>query len=34
VLLLAAFAVLLFWLIAVAERRLLPWSVQPRGSAP
>jgi putative hydroxymethylpyrimidine transport system permease protein len=34
VLLLAAFAVLLFWLIAVAERRLLPWSVRTRGTAP
>jgi ABC-type nitrate/sulfonate/bicarbonate transport system permease component len=34
VLLLAAFAVLLFWLIAVAERRLLPWSHHARGTAP
>jgi putative hydroxymethylpyrimidine transport system permease protein len=34
VLLLCAFAVLLFWLLALAERRLLPWSVQPRGTAP
>jgi ABC-type nitrate/sulfonate/bicarbonate transport system permease component len=34
VLLLAAFAVALFWLLAVAERRLLPWSHQPRGTAP
>jgi putative hydroxymethylpyrimidine transport system permease protein len=34
VLLLAVFAVLLFALLALAERRLLPWSVQPRGTAP
>ena len=34
VLLLCAFAVLLFWLLALAERRLVPWSVQPRGTAP
>jgi ABC-type nitrate/sulfonate/bicarbonate transport system permease component len=34
VLLLAGFAVLLFWLIAVAERVLLPWSVRTRGTAP
>jgi ABC-type nitrate/sulfonate/bicarbonate transport system permease component len=33
VLLLAAFAVLMFWLIAVAERRLLPWSDRTRGTA-
>jgi NitT/TauT family transport system permease protein/putative hydroxymethylpyrimidine transport system permease protein len=31
---LAAFAVLLFWLLAVAERRLLPWSAQQRGTTP
>jgi putative hydroxymethylpyrimidine transport system permease protein len=31
---LAAFAVLLFWLLALAERRLLPWSAQQRGTAP
>jgi putative hydroxymethylpyrimidine transport system permease protein len=34
VLVLAAFAVLLFWLLGLAERRLLPWSHQPRGTAP
>jgi ABC-type nitrate/sulfonate/bicarbonate transport system permease component len=34
VLLLCAFAVLLFWLLALAERRLVPWSVQQRGTAP
>jgi ABC-type nitrate/sulfonate/bicarbonate transport system permease component len=34
VLLLAAFAVLLFWLLGLAERRLLPWSHQPRGTTP
>ena len=34
VLVLSAFAVLLFWLLALAERRLLPWSQQPRGTAP
>jgi putative hydroxymethylpyrimidine transport system permease protein len=34
VLLLCSFAVLLFWLLALAERRLVPWSVQPRGTAP
>jgi ABC-type nitrate/sulfonate/bicarbonate transport system permease component len=34
VFLLAAFAVLLFCLLALAERRLLPWSHQPRGTAP
>jgi ABC-type nitrate/sulfonate/bicarbonate transport system permease component len=34
VLLLAAFAVLLFGLLVLAERRLLPWTVQPRGTAP
>jgi putative hydroxymethylpyrimidine transport system permease protein len=34
VLLLAAFALLLFWLLALAERRLLPWSVRSRGTAP
>jgi ABC-type nitrate/sulfonate/bicarbonate transport system permease component len=33
VLVLCAFAVLLFSLLALAERRLLPWSVQPRGTA-
>ncbi len=33
VLVLSAFAVLLFWLLALAERRLLPWSHQPRGTA-
>ncbi|HTN23227.1 MAG TPA: ABC transporter permease [Solirubrobacteraceae bacterium] len=31
---LSSFAVLLFWLLALAERRLLPWSRQPRGTAP
>ena len=31
---LCAFAVLLFSLLALAERRLLPWSAQPRGTAP
>jgi ABC-type nitrate/sulfonate/bicarbonate transport system permease component len=34
VLLLCSFAVLLFGLLALAERRLVPWSVQPRGTAP
>ena len=34
VLLLSAFAVLLFGLLTLAERRLLPWTVQPRGTAP
>jgi putative hydroxymethylpyrimidine transport system permease protein len=34
VLVLCAFAVLLFALLALAERRLLPWSAQPRGTAP
>jgi putative hydroxymethylpyrimidine transport system permease protein len=34
VLVLSAFAVALFALLAVAERRLLPWTVQPRGTAP
>jgi ABC-type nitrate/sulfonate/bicarbonate transport system permease component len=34
VLVLSAFAVLLFWLLALAERRLLPWSHQPRGTTP
>ena len=34
VLVLAGFAVALFGLLAVAERRLLPWSHQPRGTAP
>ncbi len=34
VLLLSAFAVLMFGLLAFAERRLLPWSHQPRGTAP
>lgn len=34
VLVLCAFAVLLFGLLTLAERRLLPWSVQPRGTAP
>jgi ABC-type nitrate/sulfonate/bicarbonate transport system permease component len=34
VLVLCAFAVLLFSLLALAERRLLPWSTQPRGTAP
>jgi ABC-type nitrate/sulfonate/bicarbonate transport system permease component len=34
VLVLSAFAVLLFWLLALAERRLLPWSHQERGTAP
>jgi putative hydroxymethylpyrimidine transport system permease protein len=33
VLLLSAFAVALFALLSVAERRLLPWTVQPRGTA-
>jgi putative hydroxymethylpyrimidine transport system permease protein len=31
---LSGFAVLLFWLLGLAERRLLPWSHQPRGTAP
>ncbi|HUR87248.1 MAG TPA: ABC transporter permease [Solirubrobacteraceae bacterium] len=34
VLVLSAFAVLMFGLLAFAERRLLPWSHQPRGTAP
>ena len=34
VLVLAGFAVLLFWLLAIAERRLLPWCHQSRGTAP
>jgi ABC-type nitrate/sulfonate/bicarbonate transport system permease component len=34
VLVLCAFAVLLFALLALAERRLLPWSAQSRGTAP
>jgi ABC-type nitrate/sulfonate/bicarbonate transport system permease component len=34
VLVLSAFAVGLFALLALAERRLLPWSHQPRGTAP
>jgi putative hydroxymethylpyrimidine transport system permease protein len=34
VLVLGAFALLLFSLLALAERRLLPWSAQPRGTAP
>ena len=33
VLILAAFSVLLFALLALAERRLLPWAHQPRGTA-
>jgi putative hydroxymethylpyrimidine transport system permease protein len=33
VLVLSAFAVTLFGLLAVAERRLLPWTVRPRGTA-
>jgi putative hydroxymethylpyrimidine transport system permease protein len=34
VLILSAFAAALFGLLAVAERRLLPWAHQPRGTAP
>jgi ABC-type nitrate/sulfonate/bicarbonate transport system permease component len=34
VVVLSGFAVLLFWLLGRAERRLLPWSQQPRGTAP
>jgi ABC-type nitrate/sulfonate/bicarbonate transport system permease component len=34
VLILSAFAVALFGLLALAERRLLPWAHQPRGTAP
>ncbi|MGH2944171.1 MAG: ABC transporter permease, partial [Solirubrobacteraceae bacterium] len=34
VLILSAFAVALFGLLALAERRLLPWVHQPRGTAP
>ena len=34
VLILSAFAVALFGLLALAERRLLPWARQPRGTAP
>ncbi len=34
VLVLTAFSVLLFALLALAERRLLPWAHQPRGTAP
>ena len=34
VLILSVFAVALFGLLALAERRLLPWANQPRGTAP
>jgi ABC-type nitrate/sulfonate/bicarbonate transport system permease component len=34
VLILSVFAVVLFGLLALAERRLLPWAHQPRGTAP
>lgn len=34
VLILSVFAVALFGLLALAERRLVPWAHQPRGSAP
>jgi putative hydroxymethylpyrimidine transport system permease protein len=34
VLILSIFAVALFGLLALAERRLLPWAHQPRGTAP
>lgn len=34
VLILSAFAVALFGLLALAERRLLPWAHRPRGTAP
>ena len=34
VLILSVFAVALFGLLALAERRLLPWAHQPRGTAP
>ncbi|MBW3607168.1 MAG: ABC transporter permease [Actinobacteria bacterium] len=34
VLILSAFSVALFALLALAERRLLPWARQPRGTAP
>jgi len=34
VLILSAFSVALFALLALAERRLLPWAHQPRGTAP
>jgi ABC-type nitrate/sulfonate/bicarbonate transport system permease component len=34
VLILSAFAVALFGLLALAERRLVPWARQPRGTAP
>jgi NitT/TauT family transport system permease protein/putative hydroxymethylpyrimidine transport system permease protein len=34
VLVLSAFAVALFGLLALAERRLVPWARQPRGTAP
>jgi ABC-type nitrate/sulfonate/bicarbonate transport system permease component len=34
VLILSVFAVTLFGLLALAERRLLPWARQPRGAAP
>ncbi len=34
VLILSAFVVALFGLLALAERRLLPWAHQPRGTAP
>jgi putative hydroxymethylpyrimidine transport system permease protein len=34
VVVLAALAVALFWLLGVAERRLLPWTHQQRGTAP
>ncbi|HVF77623.1 MAG TPA: ABC transporter permease [Solirubrobacteraceae bacterium] len=34
VLILSVFAVVLFWLLALVERRLLPWAHQPRGTVP
>ena len=34
VLILSVFAVVLFGLLALAERRLVPWAHQPRGTAP
>ncbi len=34
VLILSVFSVVLFGLLALAERRLLPWAHQPRGTAP
>ena len=34
VLILSVFAVVLFGLLALAERRLVPWARQPRGTAP